>query len=91
MIKLSIGRGETCDIRVDDQYASPLHATLTLYEDGRMLVRDEGSTNGTRIVGERERVYGPRTVGRHDRLLIGRTILAVADLVAAAARMVPRG
>lgn len=86
VVRLSIGRADSCDIRVDDRYASPLHATLVLHADGRMLVQDEGSTNGTRVSGQ-GRVYGPSPVGAANTITVGRTDLLVADLVAAAARI----
>ena len=86
VVRLSIGRADSCDIRVDDEYASPRHATLILHADGIMLVQDEGSTNGTHVSGQ-GRVYGPSPVRAANTITVGRTRLLVADLVAAAARI----
>jgi hypothetical protein len=43
-----IGRSLACEIPIDDSFAAPEHALLTLQEDGRVLVRDLGTRNGTR-------------------------------------------
>ncbi|MDQ2639320.1 MAG: FHA domain-containing protein [Pseudomonadota bacterium] len=43
-----IGRSLACEIPVDDAFAAAEHARLTLQEDGRVLVQDLGSRNGTR-------------------------------------------
>lgn len=46
-----IGRSLTCEVIVDDAFAAPEHARLTLQADGRVLVQDLGSRNGTRLDG----------------------------------------
>lgn len=67
----TVGRSLSCDIPIDDPFAAPEHALLTLREDGRVHVRDLGTRNGIRIAGER--------IGRDGRVLasgelrIGRT------------------
>jgi len=43
-----VGKGETCDIRVNATYASRRHAELWL-DDGTWWVADAGSTNGIRL------------------------------------------
>jgi pSer/pThr/pTyr-binding forkhead associated (FHA) protein len=43
-----VGKGETCDIRVNATYASRRHAELWL-DNGAWWVADAGSTNGIRI------------------------------------------
>ena len=43
-----VGKGETCDIRVNATYASRRHAELWL-DNGSWWVADAGSTNGLRI------------------------------------------
>lgn len=48
-----IGRGEDCDVRVDDEYASNHHARVTKDPDGRIWIQDMGSTNGTWLNGMR--------------------------------------
>lgn len=49
-----IGRTEDCDVRLDHKSISKLHCVLAV-TDGLVLVRDLGSTNGTRVNGQRVR------------------------------------
>lgn len=49
-----IGRGEGCDLRLDHKSVSKLHCVL-VKTDGLILLRDLGSTNGTRVNGQRVR------------------------------------
>jgi pSer/pThr/pTyr-binding forkhead associated (FHA) protein len=49
-----VGRGEDCDVRIDHKSVSKLHCLL-VKTDGLILVRDLGSTNGTRVNGQRVR------------------------------------
>ncbi|MCA9588259.1 MAG: sigma 54-interacting transcriptional regulator [Myxococcales bacterium] len=50
--KITLGRGETCEVRVDDASVSREHARLSV--DGRRLtLEDLGSSNGTRVAGRR--------------------------------------
>ena len=48
------GRDEDCDIRVDHKGVSKLHCVV-VKTDGLLLIRDLGSTNGTRVNGQRIR------------------------------------
>ena len=47
-----IGRDEDCDIRFDQKSISKLHCVIAK-TDGLLLIRDLGSTNGTRVDGQR--------------------------------------
>lgn len=49
-----VGRREDCDIFVDHKSVSKLHCVVAR-TDGLLLLRDLGSTNGTRVNGERVR------------------------------------
>lgn len=47
---LSIGRSKDSDVRIEDRYASGLHARV-FSREGRFLVEDMDSTNGTLLNG----------------------------------------
>jgi predicted component of type VI protein secretion system len=49
-----VGRKEDCDIRLDHKSVSKQHCVI-VKTDGLLLVRDLGSTNGTRVNGQRVR------------------------------------
>src|SRR5213596_1288456 len=49
-----VGRKEECDLRLDHRSVSKLHCILAR-TDGMLLLRDLGSTNGTRVNGQRVR------------------------------------
>ncbi|HEY1190218.1 MAG TPA: FHA domain-containing protein [Gemmata sp.] len=48
------GRDEDCDTRLDHKSVSKLHCVV-VKTDGLLLLRDLGSTNGTRVNGQRVR------------------------------------
>src|SRR4051794_20725692 len=49
-----IGRKEDCDVRLEHKSVSKLHCII-VRTDGLLLLRDLGSTNGTRVNGTRVR------------------------------------
>src|SRR5262249_46070495 len=49
-----IGRDEDCDVRLEHKSVSKLHCVV-VKTDGLLLLRDLGSTNGTRVNGQRVR------------------------------------
>jgi pSer/pThr/pTyr-binding forkhead associated (FHA) protein len=49
-----VGRKEDCDLRLDHKSVSKLHCVL-VKSDGLLLLRDLGSTNSTRVNGQRVR------------------------------------
>ncbi len=68
-------------IRADDErHVSGRHAEIVFFADGRAIVRDLGSRNGTWLNDIRLRAEAPLEVG--DRLLLGNapTVLVVAAL-----------
>jgi S1-C subfamily serine protease len=70
---IHVGRSETSDLRFDahkDIDVSGHHAELRL-SDGRYLVQDRGSTNGTFVNGQRVPADGARELKDGDRVLFG--------------------
>ena len=49
-----VGRQEDCDLRLDHKSVSKIHCVI-VKTDGLLLLRDLGSTNGTRVNGTRVR------------------------------------
>jgi hypothetical protein len=72
-----LGRGSDCDIRIEDPGASRRHAEIRLVPIGRQVsiqIVDLGSTNGTRVDGERV-----DAAELHDgsKVTIGNTVMTV--------------
>src|SRR5712691_7621608 len=70
--ELRIGRGEQNDLRLDDASVSRYHAFLRRV-DGRYLLSDVGSQNGTFVNGRR--VHAPSALQSGDRIRAGTTEL----------------
>ncbi len=70
--ELVLGRGERCHIVLDDTYVSNVHARI-FDKDGRVLVEDLGSTNGTYL--NRRRITSPMELHRGDQVKVGKTVL----------------
>jgi len=69
---VTIGRSPDCDLVINDQFASGRHATV-FFAEGAFRLRDEGSTNGTTVNGER--VKGEVALQEGDRITVGITTL----------------
>ena len=70
--RLIIGRSHSCDITIDDINASRSHAELRYELQGVWVLTDLGSTNGTKVNGER---ISSTTLNTGDRVTIGTTDL----------------
>ncbi len=66
---ISIGRGRESTIRVQNKSLSRQHARLELDAEGRALLSDVGSKNGTFMAGER--VEQPRALEDGDQFVCG--------------------
>jgi hypothetical protein len=84
--KFTIGRDQACDIPVADDSVSRRHAELTLIEQGKLLLVDCQSSNGTAVLEDgRPRAIRQAFVTPSDHVQFGSVVLAVSDLVDAIA------
>jgi pSer/pThr/pTyr-binding forkhead associated (FHA) protein len=86
--RITVGRDESCDIRVQSEYVSGLHAILT-YDGRHWSIQDAGSTNGVRV--NSQRVYGLHRIAETDRVefsmrdvLTGERLMEMAQAAAVA-------
>jgi hypothetical protein len=68
---LTLGRLPACELAVADPNVSRRHAEVRRGPDGTWLVADLGSTNGTKVNGER--IGGPRQLKDGDEITVGST------------------
>ncbi|HET9198957.1 MAG TPA: FHA domain-containing protein [Solirubrobacterales bacterium] len=68
---LSIGRSKEADVRIDDRYASSIHARV-FSREGRFFVEDMSSTNGTLLNGAT--LQGEAELIDGDTIQIGDTV-----------------
>jgi pSer/pThr/pTyr-binding forkhead associated (FHA) protein len=73
--ELTVGRAAGCHVTLEDTYVSQLHARV-FRRDGRFLVEDLGSTNGTYL--NRAKVSGPMPMAAGDRLQVGSVVMELA-------------
>lgn len=69
---VTMGRASDCTLVIDDDFASSHHARL-FQSEGRWIVEDLGSTNGTWI--GRTRITGPTVLEIGSPLRVGRTVM----------------
>jgi pSer/pThr/pTyr-binding forkhead associated (FHA) protein len=69
-----IGRSAEADVVLQDPYASELHLRMSA-SNGRIVLQDLGSTNGTYVNGRR--VTMPTPLNKGDAVQIGKTIMEV--------------
>jgi hypothetical protein len=68
------GRGTECTIRLDDAEVSRKHASIFI-DGATLMIRDEGSANGTFV--DEQRVKGVRSLKEGDQIRLGQTVLVV--------------
>lgn len=74
--EIVIGRGQDCDIILDEHQVSRRHARLQYNPQGWTLV-DLGSTNGTQINGQPLQAHSPHLLQPGDRVALGTTVLTL--------------
>lgn len=67
----TLGRSESCDICIPDGTISGHHCSLIQIEGGGFILRDEGSTNGTRVNGEKVEPGVEIALGNGDIFQVG--------------------
>jgi predicted component of type VI protein secretion system len=88
----TIGRDRSCDIPIADDSVSRVHAELVRLEDGRWLIRDRQSRNGTRLLrGAAATPVAEEVLALSDSVQLGGVVLPVRDLVDAALSAAARG
>jgi len=70
--ELTVGRAAGCQVALEDNYVSQLHARV-FTRDGGVWVEDHGSTNGTYL--NDQRVSAPLALRRGDQLKVGSTVM----------------
>ena len=75
-----IGRDDSCNLVLDDEKVSRQHAFLEGFPDGRAVVHDLGSSNGTYVNGRR--IEAPVVLEGQEHLRFGDTVVAcsLADI-----------
>ena len=74
---VSIGRGKTADVSIDNAAVSRRHATLEM-RNGEYLLTDLKSVNGTRVNGHK--IEGATPITAADRIEIGKFRFVVAQI-----------
>jgi len=49
---ITLGRGEDCDVIIDDRQVSRYHAKISFHEPGEAIISDLSSKNGTYVNSE---------------------------------------
>jgi hypothetical protein len=76
-----LGAHPSCDIVVEDEAVSGVHASI-VYRNGRCFIKDELSSNGTFVNGAE--IDEPRPLESYDEIRIGNTTLTFIGLERAA-------
>ncbi len=72
LTEVLIGRGENCDILINDSSVSTKHAKIFV-ENEQLYIEDLKSMNGTYVNGRK--VLGKRAIGMHDKINLGNQTL----------------
>lgn len=80
---IKIGSSQSCDLVLDSQYVSSLHAEMTILDDGQIILEDKNSRNGTTVGNKRLEPGKEITVQRGDAITFADTPLVWARVPAA--------
>lgn len=77
-----IGRDKDCDIHLPDPSVSRIHAELRLEADGKLLLKDRNSTNGTALLeGGKEKTLSEEYVVPGDEVRLGNVVIKIHQLI----------
>ena len=65
---IKIGSSQSCDLVLDSQYVSSLHAEMTILDDGQIILEDKNSKNGTTVGNKKIEPGREVNVQRGDRI-----------------------
>jgi hypothetical protein len=76
-----IGRAAGVALRIDDPSISRLHCSLTLRQNGEVVMADLGSSNGTTVNEASLDTQKGRALARGDRVVVGNVNLKVSEII----------
>jgi DNA-binding NtrC family response regulator len=88
--ELAIGRARDCELFVDDAKLSRRHALVRVRAGAEVEIVDLGSSNGTRVRGERLEPNVPVRLRAGDAAALGTTMLVLRETVASETIASPR-
>lgn len=80
---IRIGNSQSCDLKLDSEYVSALHAEMTILDDGQIILEDKNSRNGTTVGNKKLEPGKEVTVQRGDMITFADTPLVWARIPAA--------
>ena len=80
---IRIGSSQSCDLKLDSEYVSSLHAEMTILDDGQIILEDKNSRNGTTVGNKKLEPGKEITVQRGDMITFADTPLVWARIPAA--------
>lgn len=66
---IKIGSSQSCDIVLNSKYVSSLHAELTVLDDGKIVLEDKNSRNGTTVGNKKVEPDKAITIQRGDKVM----------------------
>ena len=75
---IKIGSSQACQLVINDDHVSKLHAEITVLDDGQIFIEDKNSLNGTFVDGNRIEPGKSVSIQRGDRVTFGNQSLVWA-------------
>ena len=66
---IKIGSSQSCDIVLNSKYVSSLHDELTVLDDGKIILEDKNSRNGTTVGNKKVEPDQAITIQRGDKVM----------------------